>query len=59
MPFWKVSLARLRKISASTRAKTGVLFPELLARVAEAAPDMRIRFVSPHPKARAVLGRHA
>lgn len=43
----------------STRAKTGVLFPELLARVAEAAPDMRIRFVSPHPKARAVLGRHA
>ena len=40
-------------------AKTGVLFPELLARVAEAAPDMRIRFVSPHPKARAVLGGHA
>ena len=25
-------------------------FPELLSKVAEAVPDMRIRFVSPHPK---------
>lgn len=27
-----------------------VLFPELLSIVAEAVPDMRIRFTSPHPK---------
>lgn len=28
----------------------GARFAELLSRVAEAAPDMRIRFTSPHPK---------
>ena len=28
----------------------GVLFSDLLQRVAEAAPEMRIRFTSPHPK---------
>ena len=34
----------------SIRSKQGILFPELLQRVAEAAPEMRIRFMSPHPK---------
>ena len=34
----------------SVRSKKGILFPELLERVAEAAPDVRIRFMSPHPK---------
>ena len=43
----------------STRSKKGVLFPELLARVAEVAPDTRIRFVSPHPKALHIWRVHA
>lgn len=30
--------------------ETVIAFPKLLSLVAEAAPDMRIRFVSPHPK---------
>ncbi len=30
--------------------ETVITFPKLLSLVAEAAPDMRIRFVSPHPK---------
>ena len=34
----------------SVRSKQGVLFPELLHLVAEAAPETRIRFMSPHPK---------
>ena len=34
----------------SIRSKQGILFPELLQKVAETAPDMRIRFMSPHPK---------
>lgn len=32
------------------RAGEGVRFAELLDRVAEAAPTLRVRFVSPHPK---------
>ncbi len=33
------------------RARAGaVLFAELLERVAEAVPDMRVRMTSPHPK---------
>lgn len=34
----------------STKAKTGILFPELLRLVAEEVPETRIRFMSPHPK---------
>ena len=34
----------------SVKSKNGILFPELLKRVAEEAPETRIRFMSPHPK---------
>jgi tRNA A37 methylthiotransferase MiaB len=32
------------------RGGEGVRFAELMDRVAEEAPDMRVRFTSPHPK---------
>lgn len=32
------------------RREGAVSFAELLARVAEVSPDMRVRFTSPHPK---------
>lgn len=37
-------------ILPSSQKHNGILFPELLEVVASAVPEVRIRFMSPHPK---------
>lgn len=42
----------------SNANRSGILFPELLEAIASAVPDIRIRFMSPHPKVQLICNNH-